>query len=1224
MISSQFAAVEAAAQASQDQPTNTSSDYNTSETTPFLPQSRTSRTKPKRRCCAFFSSQTPRPIQDPDEEEQLERDNELYMEAMRKLHSTSVLNGRGDTVSMLDWDGEPSWRERTAFFLDASTWGRWWEIFDSLLNFMFVGIYITNTSYADGTIPLFNHRLDAAVALVIFLQWLPFLYFSIDPEAALSPLSVVSFLATVPVVAMHIIVREFGWGDVGDVTFLDAGGLVILYPFRFWRLHLSTMRIVKPSKNFIFNFSLLTQKSIALSLSIFNVLLTVSSFVHMVERTQGLTLSFWDVFYWIFVTCSSGLSTKIVPDNMVSRLVVIYVMITGLVFLPPALSELIYLIRKKSKYDHSYKPTLNRDHILLVGDLEISAVRDFLREFFCEDHGSVTMMTRVVLMNPEEPGEELKALLADPLYANRVTYVKGSTLSTRSLQKCQASLSKAVFILSPSLSPRPAHQTDAEAVMRVLGLKKFDRNLKVFAQVQDPLNKEHFQGLVEKVVCLDEFKLGLLAQNTITPGFITLVSVLITSVPETALRNFERVYNEARGGGWVKDYLRGVSMEIYTVILGPGFKGVKFKVAAERLFLKHGIVLFAISPAQTLSTSTTNLCNNPPPKQPPKQPQVRMNPAEYVLRGFEVGYVIAKDVEAAVESTKVASWMFEGGVWDRDWEVPDVDNSALRRRRERNAVAGSVEGSEEFLERGTPPMGGSMGELSNASIPGLPAAAHIPPASSSSNLEQKPLGSMDTSLRPAVDPNVDPLSPLSDDSSDFHMRPGAPRRDLVYMGEAKVRSLDTSKAGGSQECLQEAEDDEDKIDVEMEGAPRVWGVLDGLAESPKVGGPPSGRGLHQEPKTALMSSSVPKSPRPFAFSNIFKPFAKNGSGSGTNFFSGGSPPFKRSLGPRTHPNSPAFTSDPLPPPMAPLDDEEYTHELPLPSELKDHLLICALSKERFPPNLPFLIAPIRQKLPGTQIVVLSPASPHPEELDKLLGYGPNVWVFKGTPLVRSDLKRVGVETAKKAVVLANPTQENVSNPAADAQAILAVLNIEAMSTFGIFINVEFIHPSNMKLLGSGEEYYARLDLYGQNIMPAFVGGHVFSQSMLNTLLVQTFYNPHLLIILKHLTFNYKKLPIATTSNTTYTSHLDTEITEHAQVFRVRVPRKYYGKSYAHLVVRLLRDSGSLALGLYRYEEVKGHEVKYVVVNPPPFSNGPKGVLRSGDYVFVLARKEVVL
>jgi hypothetical protein len=64
---------------------------------------------------------------------------------------------------------------------------------------------------------------------------------------------------------------------------------------------------------------------------------------------------------------------------------------------------------------------------------------------------------------------------------------------------------------------------------------------------------------------LDEFRLGIIAQNCITPGFTTLINILITSVPEASIRSFSRTYNASKGGMWVKDYVKGVAMEIYPV-----------------------------------------------------------------------------------------------------------------------------------------------------------------------------------------------------------------------------------------------------------------------------------------------------------------------------------------------------------------------------------------------------------------------------------------------------------------------------------------------------------------------------------------------------------------------------------------------------------------------------------------------------------------------------------
>jgi hypothetical protein len=46
-----------------------------------------------------------------------------------------------------------------------------------------------------------------------------------------------------------------------------------------------------------------------------------------------------------------------------------------------------------------------------------------------------------------------------------------------------------------------------------------------------------------------------------------------------------------------------------------------------------------------------------------------------------------------------------------------------------------------------------------------------------------------------------------------------------------------------------------------------------------------------------------------------------------------------------------------------------------------------------------------------------------------------------------------------------------------------------MAKPGIFISVEFLHTANIKLLGVGEEYHSRNELYGLNIIPAVSWQH---------------------------------------------------------------------------------------------------------------------------------------
>lgn len=237
-------------------------------------------------------------------------------------------------------------------------------------------------------------------------------------------------------------------------------------------------------------------------------------------------LNFLDIFYTIAVSSTSGLSTQIVPDNVFSRIVTFGIMIIGAIFLPTQLSDLITLLRSQSKYSRSFKPQNGRNHVVIVGNLEIVSLRGFLKEFFNSDHGSRTRTTSVIMLSPYEPSADLEALLSDPIYVNRVQYVKGSATSFRHLQKAKVGTAKAAFVLANRVSDSNPVEEDAKTVMRCVALRKFHRKLKIFAQIILPRNKVHLEDLADQVMCIDEFRLGMIAQNCIAPGFTTILYIL--------------------------------------------------------------------------------------------------------------------------------------------------------------------------------------------------------------------------------------------------------------------------------------------------------------------------------------------------------------------------------------------------------------------------------------------------------------------------------------------------------------------------------------------------------------------------------------------------------------------------------------------------------------------------------------------------------------------------
>jgi hypothetical protein len=182
-----------------------------------------------------------------------------------------------------------------------------------------------------------------------------------------------------------------------------------------------------------------TQKGIKIALTIFHTLLVITSLVHIVELHQRVeNVDFFDVFYFVAVSSTTGLATDIVPDTLVSRTVILIVMVIGAIYLPSSLAELLDLSSRKSKYVHRYRLKSFQDHIVIMGAFDAAILGDFLREFFCLDHGTETMNMIVVILSPNEPTSEIVAILNDAYYVRRVKYVRGQETSFHSLSKVES------------------------------------------------------------------------------------------------------------------------------------------------------------------------------------------------------------------------------------------------------------------------------------------------------------------------------------------------------------------------------------------------------------------------------------------------------------------------------------------------------------------------------------------------------------------------------------------------------------------------------------------------------------------------------------------------------------------------------------------------------------------------------------------------------------------
>jgi hypothetical protein len=104
--------------------------------------------------------------------------------------------------------------------------------------------------------------------------------------------------------------------------------------------------------------------------------------------------------------------------------------------------------------------------------------------------------------------------------------------------------------------------------MRVMCLRKHSPKVPLYASVALPTNRKHFEFLADHSVCLEELKLGMLAQNCSAPGFSTIIIHLIVSLTEENIQDHLDEHND----GFAKGYAHSMSQEIYPVGLEL-FKG---------------------------------------------------------------------------------------------------------------------------------------------------------------------------------------------------------------------------------------------------------------------------------------------------------------------------------------------------------------------------------------------------------------------------------------------------------------------------------------------------------------------------------------------------------------------------------------------------------------------------------------------------------------------------
>ena len=297
--------------------------------------------------------------------------------------------------------------------------------------------------------------------------------------------------------------------------------------------------------------------------------------------------------YLVMVTVSTVGYGDENPETTLGRIFTTFFIIAGLAFFAAMLPRLVdittsYYHRSQfASFDTSRVP----QHVIVCGHITNLTAEDFLKDFLHPDRGD--NKTHVLFLDSGKPDVKLRNVIRS--YYTRVQYLDGSVLNSSDLEKAKIKTARAVFILANKNTYNPTEEDHAN-LFRLVSVKNTIITVPVIIQLLHSFSKKQvynidgWNRLQDVALCLNEMKLGLLAQSCLCPGFSTLIANLFYT-SDFVIRSQE---SDNKGLSWYELYIKGASNEIYTSRFSDSFFGQDFHQAARICFREFKLLLVAI------------------------------------------------------------------------------------------------------------------------------------------------------------------------------------------------------------------------------------------------------------------------------------------------------------------------------------------------------------------------------------------------------------------------------------------------------------------------------------------------------------------------------------------------------------------------------------------------------------------------------------------------------
>ena len=352
------------------------------------------------------------------------------------------------------------------------------------------------------------------------------------------------------------------------------------------------------------------------------------TFETLARKNLLLRTQFHHYIYFIIVSLTTVGYGEIIPSSILGKVMIVILVIVILVVVPDQTSELINLSNAQTIYERKkYLSTPDISFVVLMGNIELEALKNFCKEFFNISQGNI--FKHIVILVNKPPDKATELFLNQNDNSKFIIYLQGDPMNDDDLLRCDILHAKSCVIFTNKNSIDP-YSRDHQSLLLAICVKKFyynvslenyyyeykvkddsfsrqhsikkinsllkNNNFRIFLQLNRPESCNYYYStlqssyrknmLNDRLIVIESLKMNLLSKSCMTPGIISLISNLCIS------RSIDKDFfkNDTE---WIREYSEGQQYEIIKIYIEDELLNFSFQKLALEIYTQFQSILIA-------------------------------------------------------------------------------------------------------------------------------------------------------------------------------------------------------------------------------------------------------------------------------------------------------------------------------------------------------------------------------------------------------------------------------------------------------------------------------------------------------------------------------------------------------------------------------------------------------------------------------------------------------